>query len=335
MLLLLSIRDDAGEPVEISSWPRLPWDGGPEVRGLDEPTNDQIMIALALVASGGALSAAILQSPPPADRRWLAYEFRQAMVTDSSIDTGPLRALGWHPDPREGYTVWEPPNPERAWFAGGLFGTAPMTIEVSVEHDLADTALFGPLAASQQGGSSALMALSGARPGGERVLLRNPAALDLEVLSSTDSLPYLVSRQAVSVLAIGASAHTDVAELELAGFTDVEAARRVWQETERAGGFWLLIEVTALVDPLVGIPPGHIFEQRAVNGIQTLAAASSSSFEVGVNRPQTVVVPAWCLNADLLPPAGQPVRSTPLRARYVSGMAQQEVWHDRQRINAQ
>lgn len=331
MFLLLSVVTE--EPVEIPSWPRLHWEG-PEVRGLAEPTAEQILIALALVAQGKAHSAAILAHPPPVDRRWLAYEFQQAVVTDSSIDPGPLRALGWRPDPHDGYTVWQPPGPRPADFVHGLLGTVPMTVEVSAWHDLADTELFGPFASGRQGGSSALMALSGARPGPGSVSLRNPAALDLELLTDADSVPALIAQRAISVVGVGASSSTTAAAFDLQRFTDPDAALRAWDAAEHLDGYWLLIEVAALVDPRVGIPPGHIFEQESVNGVQTLAIASARSFVVDVGKPHTVVVPAWCLNMDLQPPSGQQVNATPLRARYTEGTPQHAVWEHRRQVMA-
>jgi hypothetical protein len=332
MYLLLSIDSDAEIPIAISDWRRLEWMRGPEVRAVADPTDDQLSSALALLTRGEVLSVAFLEALPPVDRHWLAYEFWHKLVTDATFDGGRLEARGWRADPREEYTVWDPPpwvNVEHTEFAAGLLEPTKMTVEVSLDHDLADTDLFGPLAASQQGGSSALMALSGAQSARNTVILRNPAALDLELLTRSDSLPQLVAQGALSVSSVGGSSHTEASALDLKAFSDPDAARRAWASTNRPTGFWLVIQVTALVDPMVGIPPGHIFEQRGLNGVQTLAASASRSFVVGVGRPQTVVVPAWCLNQDLQPPTGQQVRSTPLRARYDAGTSQEAVWDHR------
>jgi hypothetical protein len=53
-------------------------------------------------------------------------------------------------------------------------------------------------------------------------------------------------------------------------------------------------------------------------------------------RPGTfapVPVPAWCLNRSLAPPAGEPVRPTPL-VLATPGRSQDEVWTVRQSVLA-
>ena len=337
MFLLLSIGPDVELPDAILDWPRLAWEHGLEVRVVQDPTDDQLSSALALVSRGEVLSGALLEELPSADRRWLAYEFFHKLVTDRRVNTGQLEALGWQANVREWYTVWTPPAPAdtaRAEFAEGILDPTARAIEVRADQDLDDTDLFGPLAWSQLGGSCALMALSGARPGREVVLLRNPAGLDLELLTSTDSLAYLAARGAISVSTLGASSDTDASAFDLEDFSDPDAVRSVWNATDRPGGFWLVSQLAAPVNPPVGIPPGHIFEHRTVTGIQTLAAATAKSVVVGVGPPVTLVIPAWCLNQDLAPPSGQQVRPTALRARYSANTSQADVWDHRRRVLA-
>jgi hypothetical protein len=96
----------------------------------------------------------------------------------------------------------------------------------------------------------------------------------------------------------------------------------------------LLVEVTAPIDVPVTIPPGHIFEHQQFNGVQTLATSRPASFVVGPGQSRTLALPAWCLNHELNPPAGQPVTSTPLRCHYPAGTIQHAVWADRRRIMA-
>jgi hypothetical protein len=92
--------------------------------------------------------------------------------------------------------------------------------------------------------------------------------------------------------------------------------------------------VAALVDPTVAIPPGHIFEQQTVNGVQTLAVATPVSLVVGIGPPVTCVIPAWCLNQAFASPVGQQIAPTPLRARYSAATSQHDVWSDRARVAA-
>jgi hypothetical protein len=208
------------------------------------------------------------------------------------------------------------------------------TIEVQADHDLDDSLLFGPLAASRMGGSSALMALSGALPDHETVRLRNPASLDLDIITDTDSIACLTERAAISAWSLGASSDTDISELDLEGFPDPDAVRRGWRAAHRsgAGTFWLVIQLAGDLDPPVAIPSGHIFEQRSVNGVQTLAATASYSVVVHAGQPATLVVPAWCLNQHLDPPSGQQLRPTMLRTRYRADTPQDDVWDDRNRV---
>lgn len=315
----------------------LDWGNAPAVYVFTNPTDDQFAAVLEAVEGHEAYSAAILNDFPPTDRRWLAYEFRHKVVTGLGIDTQRLEALGWRPERHAGVTVWSPSELEgsaRARFASDILGAAPRTIEVPVNQPLADIGLFADLAASRQGGSSALMALSGAYGARETVLLRNPAALELDVERNPESISYLVETSIISVRAIGASFGMGPERFELDGFSDPVAVRDVWALDERRSGFAIVLQITAVVDPVVAIPSGHIFEQATINGVQTLAISSATSIVIGEGMSVTRVVPAWCLNSDLSPPSGQGLRLTPLRARYPSGTDQGDVWRDRARIAA-
>lgn len=273
---------------------------------------------------------------PDAERSWLVYEFWSRAVSESGVDVRVLELEGWRTQSsHDDFLVWRPPDTEigeRAEFEATLLGSMPRTIQVEAEQSLADESLFGSLASTRRGGSSALMALSGAAPGVPTVLLRNPAALELDVITADDSLSALVDKGVLAVSAVGGDSTTSAERLELDDFSDPDVAKRSWLEGDRAEGFWLLLQVEALVDPPVGIPPGHIFEQRAINGVQTLAAASSQSFVVNPGPPLTVLVPAWCLNQNLNSPGGQRVSPVPLSARYADGTSQSAVWNDRQRV---
>jgi hypothetical protein len=88
------------------------------------------------------------------------------------------------------------------------------------------------------------------------------------------------------------------------------------------------------VDPELYVPVGQVFEQESVNGVQTLAAASPGTVVVTPGRLEPFVIPAWCLNAELAPPSGEPVRATPLRARHSVTDSQDTVWGRRRSVMA-
>ena len=303
-----------------------------------DPSGADVAEALILVTTEQLRSLALF-APEPADNNvWLAFEFFGRAVTGRDVDTAALHNEGWTPEPRQDYVVWTPPSlaqVSRAQFARELFGRRPYTVTVDANCDLDDASLFGDLVSPRRGGSSALMALSSASPNAESVLLRNPAALELDIIVSRDSLCHLAERGAIRVASVGTGSRTSVSHLDLDEFADPDAARRHWRDHGRPGhAFWLIIQIEAVVHPPVGIPPGHIFEQLSVNGVQTLAVATRQAHVVNPGRPLTTVVPAWCLNQELNPPSGQRLRVTPLRARYADGQSQSQVWADRARVLA-
>jgi hypothetical protein len=333
-LLVTSTRLDGEPPSAVLDWPKLSWLDGWHLRCMANPTRNQIETVLALVARGEVTSAALFAAEPSPDRRWLALEFSRCFVTCGPVDIGLLRELGWFPDEGQGFVVWSAHRADsgQADFAARILDAAPSTIEISSDEDLGSS-VFGALASNRQRGSSALMSLSGAQPGLGPIRLRNPASLELDLITAHDSIPHLVEAGHIGVMGVGATVGMAAADLDVDGFTDPDEARSAWQSVHRSGyAYWLIIQVTPHVDPRVGIPPGHIFEQLDVNGVQTLAVASGTSFIVGESAPHTVVVPAWCLNQNLSAPSGQQVASTPLRARYSAGLSQSEVWRDRSRV---
>ena len=336
MHLLATIAHDREIPESISDWSRLAPAAGPDIRERIDPSAAEIENALALVMNRELLSFALLSTRPSVDRYWLAYEFHHKAVTDLTVDVDILDEMGWAAEIFNELLVWAPPPSRRQShrrFAAEIAGSTPRSTTVRVDHELADDSLFGEFASTRRGGSSALMALSGATPGEGAVMLRNPAGLDLDVSSSRGSVSDLVEQGVISVSCVGASWDTRDSELDLYGFPDADAARDYWLSLEKgAGGFWMVIQVQALVDPPVGIPPGHVFEQRSINGVQTLAVTTAQSFVVIPGPPLTAAVPAWCLNAKLAPPAGQQLRLTPFRVRYTEDMSQEDVWRDRDRV---
>lgn len=342
MWLMMTVSNDQDTPAQLTNFHLLKGDSPPEVRIAGEPSDEEILNVFDLLTEGLLVSVALFDQLPPPSRRWLVSEFKGCVVTDDVVDIPLLKHAGWLPEFRDGYVVWRAPERsavrevDAVEFARGLFGPDPLLTVVTGEQPLDDYAVFGELSASRLGGSCALLALSGGHPGDQEVRLGNLAALALDRDTSSNSLSSLTSSGAIKVSAVGASRETSRHSLVLDGFADIEAAEHAWDAAENAswGGYFLLIQVAAVVDPRVGIPPGHIFEQLGMNGVQTLAVASPQAFTVTVGSPQTMVLPAWCLNQNLQAPSGQPVRATPLRARYDSRTSQGGVWTDRARVLA-
>jgi hypothetical protein len=337
VFLLLSMNHNDPPPAVVRTWRLLDWEHSPVVYALADPTDYQVTAALEMIGRREVDAGALLDELPPPDRRWLAYEFRNKVVTNLGIDTRRIEALGWLAQILDDFTVWSPPpsdHAQREEFAADILRTDSRTIEVSTRHALNDIGLFGEFASNRRGGSSALMALSGASPLRETVLLRNPYALDLDVLRDADSLSNFVEQGVLSVRAVGASSGTDAEQFDLEDFPDPLAVREAWSGTDQQAQFSIVLQVAALVDPTVAIPPGHIFEQQTVNGVQTLAVATPVSLVVGIGPPVTCVIPAWCLNQAFASPAGQQIAPTPLRARYSAATSQHDVWSDRARVAA-
>src|SRR5262249_24124746 len=151
----------------------------------------------------------------------------------------------------------------------------------------------------------ALLALSGAGSDSTAVTLRSPAALGLRRTVGANSL----------------TAHTQAGRIRARGHGFEHAsdlrlppddAERVQRELRgAAASYAVMLELEAVVDPVVEIAEGIVFEQTSVNGVQTLAAAVSRRVTVNPGALVPLALPAWCLNDALASPSGQPVRGTP------------------------
>ena len=94
------------------------------------------------------------------------------------------------------------------------------------------------------------------------------------------------------------------------------------------GDYAVYAELTAVVDPDVEIDTGVVFEQTTLNDVQTLAAAESRRVTVNPGMLVPVAVTAWCLNATLRPPNGEPMNVTPFR--YATNSTDQSaIWAER------
>jgi hypothetical protein len=189
------------------------------------------------------------------------------------------------------------------------------------EHDL-----FGALSSSRLGGSIALLALSGA---GDRQLdlvdLRSPAALGLRVDRSPLALASLTSAGRLHVDARGLSGQPVGLE-----FIEAEVESDVELEDFTAGyasDYAVALRILASVDPSILIPPGAVFQQTSLNGVQTLATAAPYTATLGAGGMRRVILPASCMNRTLSGPSGQPVQPTGLVAPFAGlESGQESVW---------
>lgn len=337
------------EPTESRGWPEAPGStkGQPIVRVLRHASAKSIRWAMGKLVSREIRSVAILREVPGPKDVWIAREWWDRLVTDTPLhEIAGVDERLWRQDSTHNqYFIWEsifasatiqpPAIVDTAIEFGDLLRTAhPVAVLVDVaDIDLGDVKLFRGYSAGSGGGSSALMSLCGAAPGVRELFLRNPAALELDDSSAdTSSAAYFRNTHEIEIRALGLSS-TPSDEPGFTHFREPDIARRAWSEREsHPSHFWIIVELTALVDPEVIIPVGSIFEQQSVNGVQTLASAASTSLVIRSGESKTVAVPAWCLNQQLKPPSGQPLQATPLRARYNPNTSQDDVWRDRTRI---
>jgi hypothetical protein len=198
-------------------------------------------------------------------------------------------------------------------------------------HELDDAAfrarLFGDFAVDAVGGAIALMSLSGAGRCGpdDEVEMQSPEALELDLDPSPDSLAAARRHGALVVRAVGFTAPD---EPDWPGSFTTPPARWAALVQALAGAepkCRVALELDARIDPTIAIRRGMVFEQAALNDVQTLAAAEATSLALGPGEVQPLVLAAYCLNKRLHWPAGQTLRPTPLVYRRASG-SQDDVW---------
>ena len=210
--------------------------------------------------------------------------------------------------------------------------TEPVSTPVDpVEVELADENLFGVFASNRLGGSSALLAMSGADRDSNLVALRNPAALGLE---RVDDNPWSISASPVSCSALGLSSGDEYDHSAWDGVADWETLSQLWATHDhRRSAYWLMVELNAVeIDPPVWLPAGQVFEQTAFTGRQTLATTAETVTLVSPQSRSTLLLPAYCLDSHLGSPTSDPMRATPLRSPLPRGSMQGQVW--RQRVAA-
>ena len=141
------------------------------------------------------------------------------------------------------------------------------------------------------------------------------------------AVPALVAAGAIEVAALGGSASSWHALT--AHWPDAPPIAKFESAMdESAASYVVLARLSAHVDPPVRFPPGFILEQQQLNGVQNLAIAAELVVDVQPGPPVFAALPAYCLNRDLAPPRGEPLRGTALRVELPANTSQTRVWDE-------
>jgi len=299
-----------------------------------------------LLVQRSVISACILSEMPPEGKEWVFFEWFGKLVVSLDLvalvirDTDAWKQTQVHEglnvaifDPRN----LRPSNFEtqalqyRSLLEGNKKGEVTLRREW-IETRKALEGLFGQYADPKIGGAIALLSLSGAaNPDLPEFTLRTPATLDLDIDTASESLVAKPARDNLTIRCIGCSQLGDFGRA-----AKFETSLGKWAELYAEGSkfpaasFFIALELSATIDPTIVIPRGAVFEQQKLVGVQTLAAAIDVSTIVDVDEVKPLIIPAYCLNSELGPPSGQPIRPTPFVYRRASG-TQHDVWQARGR----
>lgn len=288
------------------------------------------------ISTQSLTSAYVGTEPLPADKSWLACEWYGKIVANPQLAEELQATLaGWRaePLPQMDVVVFSPSpaskiEEARLQYRDKLSSEEATFIEVPLEAIQDSLAGWFDDYASEKVGGWVTLLSGAARIDDSRIRLGNLSALGLRRDESPDSLWAVQRSGAVNVTAMGLSkAHlaehwTEGGRFKLSREQfDLSALEGVDAE------YYVAIQIEAPIDPKVVIGPGAVFEQLSPWETQNLAIASEWHETIDAGQIVGVVLPAWCLNKNLSPPSGQPLRLTPL-SFIGNSQSQQAVWSD-------
>ncbi len=288
-----------------------------------------------LVSCRRLVSAYVSTGPMPSDKPWVACEWRGKVVADLQIVDEMRRRFGnWIPNllAGDGLAIFEPTHAARREAARReyrchLNDEAALFIESDFEDVRANPEdWFGEYAGPGGAGWVTLLSAAMVNGASQRILLGNLTALGLGKNDGPGTLWSAVKSGIVAVKAIGFSRGQDDWH-EKAGFRLPRAKFMLDVFQSSKVGYAVALEVNATIDPKVIIGSGTVFEQLSPGDAQNLSVVQEWHDTIDVDQVLGVVLPAYCLNQNMSPPSGQPLRLTPL-VFGGSSSDQQAVWRD-------
>jgi len=288
-----------------------------------------------LVSCRRLLSAYVSTGPMIEEKPWIAREWRGKVVTDLQlVDEMRRRFRDWIPNvvAEHGLAIFEPSHTAlresvRRKYLDHLNDEAPHFIASDLEDVRANPQdWFGEYAGLGGAGWVTLVSAAMVNGGSGRILLGNLAAFGLHKNDGPGSLWSAFKSGIVAVKAIGFSRGQDDWH-EHAGFRLPRAKFMLDVFESSKARYAVAVEINAAVDPKVIIGSGTVFEQLSPGNAQNLSVAHEWHDTIDVDQVLGEVLPAHCLNQNMSPPSGQPVRLTPLTFAG-SSSDQQAVWRD-------
>jgi hypothetical protein len=289
------------------------------------------------------VSACVLNEPPPEGKEWIFFEWHGRLLIDLRlVDKIFGEVSGWkQTQVREDLRV--------AIFQPMAQGDSNFRIQARNYRELLDAGergeiilrrewleiegaherLFGQYSDPKIGGAIALLALSGAAdPAVDKITLRTPAALELDIDMSQDSLVGEPARELLTIHCLGCS---NLQEAQSGYFTtSFQRWIELYNETKNSSPapYFIALELRAEADPTIAIKRGTVFEQTTLAPIQTLGVTRDERTIVGPGEVRPLILPAYCLNRELAPPHASRIRPTPFVYRKAQG-SQGDVWQAR------